>query len=433
MSINDRDYMVPDGDIQNPNWVFQHRGTYSQFLKLHCNQITEQWPTAAHRQDIANTLLRRVADPRALRDNWRYLERNCSHAPGPDGLRYGDYSNSEIFDQCRDMEKTILSGKYLPDDEVVKEIPKGGNRGTRHLVMQCIFDRVVHRTVMSVIQPILELSFQSFSFAYRRHRGPLNAVSAAQRFCLNDERYIWVSVDLRDAFSRVPIPRLVQIIRHYLLADDLVDFIERVLSGAPVPGLRQGSPLSPLLMNLYLHHLLDRPWPTNSKVPLLRYADDILFLCETQGQAVETYGHLKKILRPTGMILKGTREDSIQDLRTEKAQWLGFEFGMVDDGLEIGLGPSAWDSLEDRLAVAQTKPWAPVRAYKAIEGWIKAKAPAFRGINLESAYEQIVSIAEDQGFYEIPSRDQIKMLWRQHYEQWAEGLCDDSTAVLEMV
>ena len=143
-------------------------------------------------------------------------------------------------------------------------------------------------------------------------------------------------------------------------------------------GLVQGSPLSPILLNLYLHHHLDRPWrkkfPT---IPLVRYADDILILCRSIGEAREAHASLKEMLVPQGMQLKGTAETAVRNLaRGTQATWLGYEFRLQQGDLVVALAPQ---TIENLMADMQMNVWEPepgVLADQVIQGWLTQAGPA---------------------------------------------------------
>ena len=117
-------------------------------------------------------------------------------------------------------------------------------------------------------------------------RDRLHALASATKLLGEDQRKVWVTEDVQDAFLNVPLPRLLQIVKKYVHAEDLTQFIGKVLGNASTSGLRQGGSLSPLLLNLYLHHHLDKPWRReHPDVPLIRVADDILLLCRTVEEA----------------------------------------------------------------------------------------------------------------------------------------------------
>ena len=66
--------------------------------------------------------------------------------------------------------------------------------------------------------------------------------------------------DIKDAFTRVPLNRLLDVLNIYVPSEEVLQLIRRLLDTGKRHGIRQGGPLSPLLLNLYLHHVLDVPW-----------------------------------------------------------------------------------------------------------------------------------------------------------------------------
>src|SRR5205823_8229903 len=175
---------------------------------------------------------------------------------------------------------------------------------------------------------------------------PLHALALADRLTHDKGRDVWVAADIRDAFGSVPINRLLDIVRVYLPDDGLLCFLKAILGGAKNPGLRQGGPLSPLLLNLYLHHHLDRKWRRlHPDVPLLRYADDILLMCRTQAEARKAHDDLVELLLPAGMLVKGDRKSDVVTLTPERpALWLGFHFEKRGKkGLRVLVAEKSWE------------------------------------------------------------------------------------------
>jgi hypothetical protein len=126
-----------------------------------------------------------------------------------------------------------------------------------------------------------------------------------------------------------------------------MQLMERVVLTKTGKGIRQGGNLSPLLLNLYLHHLLDRRWQRqHSDMALLRWADDLLVLCRTQEQAQQAYNDLKRQLLPIGMTLKGKAELAIHNLGVgDSAIWLGYRLSRDGGGLKATMTENAWQSL----------------------------------------------------------------------------------------
>src|SRR5262249_46045260 len=178
--------------------------------------------------------------------------------------------------------------------ERVVWVSKGAGRGERPLVIQSILDRIVQRSCVQVLQPVLDALLDPRSFGFRPGRSHLHALALAERLARSKGLWCWVAVDIKDAFGSVPLNRLLDVVGKYLPDGELVKFLKVVLGGSKRPGLRQGGALSPLMLNLYLHHLLDTRWrELHPELPLLRYADDLLIVCPSREQAHEAYDELK--------------------------------------------------------------------------------------------------------------------------------------------
>jgi hypothetical protein len=403
-------------------WVSEHRGTRDDFLQRHRKQVRRAlkkgWAGIAA---IAGDLLYRVSDERTLRIAWDYLAEYGGQAPGPDGARYSDRSDSEAWAMCRSIRDVIRANEYQPSEETVKWVPKGPGRNRRPLVIQCIHDRVVQRAVVEIVQPVLNPRFCPGSFGYRPGKRVEQALAHAE-FLLGQGRTIWLCVDLQDAFSRVPLPRLLDVVKKYLRAPDLTDFIRCVLGWTKVPGLRQGGPLSPLLLNLYLHHFLDRRWRAQSRrCALIRYADDILVLCPSVAHAEQAYDELLRLLQPTGMTMKENRDTALRTLAVDRpAEWMGFRITKAGENLQVELTQNRWHSLNQSLIFAHEKADSPVRACESIRGWVAQLGPCYPCVNRLRAYDRIAALAQSQGFDEIPDRGVIEAVWQRAYARWCK-------------
>src|SRR5262245_31024260 len=78
-------------------------------------------------------------------------------------------------------------------------------------------------------------------------------------------------------------------------------------------GSGRGNPLSPLLLNVYLDHVLDRRWrKLQDATPMIRVADDLLVICPDRERAEQAYDRLRTLLTPAAMPLKGNAEEAIR-------------------------------------------------------------------------------------------------------------------------
>jgi hypothetical protein len=410
-------------NVLDPKWVTRHRGDRYDFIARHRRQarrVAKLGRSAL--ASIARSLLFRVSHDKTLRVAWDYLAQYGGQAPGPDGCRYSDFPDSEVWRVCRSIRDEIRRGEYEPFEEEVRWISKGPGRGKRPLVLQSISDRVVQRAVVEIVQPLLDTRFDSHSFGFRPKRSALHALALAEGICMKERRRVWVTVDVRDAFLRVPLPRLLDVVRKYLIADNLVEFIGRVIAGASTPGLRQGGPLSPLLLNLYLDHFLDRKWRRqHPDIPLLRYADDLLLLCRSEVEARRAYRALADLLRPAGMLLKESLEEAVRPLTADQpAHWMGFQIEKDRQELRVCLTEEAWWKLTESISLTHEEPNSPIRVNQLIAGWVSQKGPCYRFLDYNAAYARIAAIAQEQAFDEIASHVELKRLWQRAWARWGK-------------
>ena len=402
--------------------VGRHRGDSLAFIQRVRRRARKQSERClAGIRDDARFFMRWIADTRTLRVAWDHQAQYGGQVPGIDDLRYCDFPETQIWENLREERDKIRNGLYEPAPDRVVEISKGPGRGTRSLSLPCIHDRVVQRAVVEVLQPYLDPLFANHSFGFRPRLGVLHALAHARHYFLTQGRGIWVTADLRDGFHRVNLPRLLQVIRHYVPNEDVVEFIGRVLNGANNPGLRMGAPLSPFLLNLYLHHLLDTKWQQlYPDIPLLRYADDILLMCKTTSEARKAHDNLVKLLLPTGMLVKGDHDSDVVRLTPEEpALWLGFHIEKKGKKtLRMLVGEKSWESLAENLDEAHDAPDSPMRAWLTIQGWVNDKGPCFKYTNPAESWDRTAGIALSLKFDEIPDRDLLKDWWQLSHARW---------------
>jgi len=189
----------------------------------------------------------------------------------------------------------MSSGTYFPPPVKSVEIPKSSG-GTRTLGVPTVADRVAQMVVKIYLEPEVELKFHPDSYGYRPNKSALDAVAKATERC--HHRWWVVDLDIKAFFDSLDHEILMNMVKAHTTCRWILLYIERWLK-APLQledgtqvardrGSPQGSVISPLLANIYLHHAFDM-WmvKTFPRVTFERYADDIVVHCtESQAQRV---------------------------------------------------------------------------------------------------------------------------------------------------
>jgi len=188
----------------------------------------------------------------------------------------------------------LSSGSYMPPPVRAVEIPKKGGRGVRTLGVPTVADRVAQTVVHLVLEPEVEPVFHPDSYGYRPGRSALDAVGRCRERCW---RYDWaIDLDLRSFFDSLDHSLVLKAVAHHTDQRWVLLYVERWLE-APLQledgtlrqrerGSPQGSAVSPVLANIFLHYALDR-WLAREfpDVPFERYADDEILHCKSEQQA----------------------------------------------------------------------------------------------------------------------------------------------------
>ena len=186
----------------------------------------------------------------------------------------------------------MSSGTYFPPPVRAVEIPKKGS-GTRTLGVPTVADRVAQTVVRMYLEPEVEPIFHPDSYGYRPGRSALDAVATCRERCWKSN---WViDLDIRAFFDSIDHDLLLKAVSKHTDRAWVLLYVQRWLK-APLQkedgtivqrdrGTPQGSAISPLLANLFLHYAFDawiaREFPT---VSFERYADDAVVHCADRGR-----------------------------------------------------------------------------------------------------------------------------------------------------
>jgi retron-type reverse transcriptase len=416
-----------------------HQGRPGDFLRRHGTEAIEAARgTDKTRRDFVAKLLPRTADSRNLRLAWDHLAAEGGQAPGLDGLRF-DLEDHEVWQLVRTLGAALKDDTYRPGPDRRVSIPKASGVGTRALSIPSVIDRVVQRAVVQVVQPFVDPHLGDGCLGFRPGLGINEALALAERLAVGGDRWAWLAEDLKNAFDCVPQQRLLDVLRTFLPDGGMTWLLSRLVRKGSGIGIRQGGPMSPMLLNLYLHHFLDRKWnKLFPDVPLLRWADDLLVLCRDRQEALTAYQGLQQLLPPAGMRLKGNPTEAVHDLQGgESIIWLGYRLCRTKGGLEVSLTEKAWKRLEEKLELAHTKDFSSLRAVETVLGWVSQMGPCLPATDVDRAYARVTNLALQLAFDELPNKEEVTRSWHQAYRRWercrklpgqAQGGCGGGSA-----
>lgn len=223
------------------------------------------------------------------------------------------------------------------------EIPKAHGVGTRMLGVPTVADRVSQTVVAARLEAKVEPIFHTDSYGYRPNRSALDAVSACRKRCWE---YSWViDLDIRKFFDSVPWDLVVKAVEAHTDDPWVVLYVKRWLA-APLRhadgslqerdrGTPQGSAVSPVLANLFMHYAFDvwltREFPT---VAFERYADDAVVHCVSKRQAEKVLAALQERMAEVGLELHPDKPKLVycrdskrrEDFEHTSFTFLGFTF-----------------------------------------------------------------------------------------------------------
>jgi RNA-directed DNA polymerase len=188
----------------------------------------------------------------------------------------------------------MSSGCYFPPPVRMVEIPKPGGKGVRVLGVPSVADRIAQTVAAMTLEPEVEKIFHPDSYGYRPRKSALDAVGACRERCW---AYDWVvDLDIKGFFDNLDHDLVLRAVAHHTDQKWVLLYVERWLK-APLQrpdgtlvardrGSPQGSAISPLLANLFMHYAFDmwmaREFPA---VRFERYCDDVVIHCRSEEQA----------------------------------------------------------------------------------------------------------------------------------------------------
>ena len=246
----------------------------------------------------------------AVWEAWEKVKANKG-APGVDGQTIEEFE-SDLKNNLFKIWNRMSSGSYFPPPVRAVEIPKAHGAGTRILGVPTVADRVAQTVVAMELEKKVEPIFHPDSYGYRPERSALDAVAACRQRCWWTD---WViDLDIARFFDSVPHDLMVKAVEANTELPWVVRYVKRWLVAPLVlpdgtvhnrdRGTPQGSAVSPVIANLFLHYAFDlwlaRVFPA---VTFERYVDDAVIHCVSQAQAEHVLAALVERMREVGLEL----------------------------------------------------------------------------------------------------------------------------------
>lgn len=251
---------------------------------------------ARHNKKERFTALLHHVNPETLRLAFDALKKDA--APGVDGTTWTDYE-VDLERRLEELHDRVHRGAYRPQPSRRVYIPKADGR-QRPLAVAAVEDKIVQGAVAMVLSAIYEVDFLGFSYGFRPGRGQHDALDALV-VGIDGRKVNWIlDADIRSFFDMVDQKWMIRFVEHRIGDPRIIRLIQKWMKAgvledgefkATERGTGQGSVISPLLANIYLHYAFDlwanrwRQREATGDMIILRYADDTVVGFEHEADA----------------------------------------------------------------------------------------------------------------------------------------------------
>ena len=252
--------------------------------------------------------------PELLRQSFYELNRKA--AKGIDGVTWQEYER-QLEERLPKLHEEIHKGSYRAKPVLRMYIPKADSK-KRPLGITSIEDKLVQQAVVTVLTPIYEAEFYGFSYGYRPNRSQHRALDALA-VGIKTRRISWIlDADIQAFFDTIPHEPLLELIKKRVGDKRVLRLISKWLKTGysedgtihrQTAGTPQGSVISPLLANIYLHYVLDE-WVENERrtrpngdIIMVRYADDTVLGFQYKSEAERYLAAMRERLAGFGLTL----------------------------------------------------------------------------------------------------------------------------------
>ena len=246
-------------------------------------------------------------------------------APGMDGLTWQTYE-ADLDRNLTDLHARVHRGAYRALPSRRTYIPKADGK-QRPLAVAALEDKIVQKATVAVLNAIYEEDFLGFSYGFRPGRSPHDALDALVVGITTRKVNFVLDADVRSFFDSVSQDWLVRFVEHRIGDKRIIRLIQKWLKAGVLEngvvtvsetGTGQGSVISPLLANVYLHYVLDlwanrwRQREATGDMVIVRYADDFVVGFEHEADAHRFWEALRKRLEEFSLSLHSDKTRLIE-------------------------------------------------------------------------------------------------------------------------
>ncbi len=267
------------------------------------------------------------------------LLRECYHeldgkkAIGIDKVTKEAYGK-RLEDNLQDLLGRIRRHAYKPQASRLVEIPKEDG-STRPLAIACFEDKIVQMAATKLLTAIYEPLFLPCSYGYREGVNGHEALRALMKNSNQFREGATLEIDLRKYFNSIPHEKLLEMLRKKITDKRFLKLIATLMRSPILVngkteisklGCPQGSIISPILSNIYLHHVVDSWFDEISKshlkgkTAMVRFADDMVFLFQRSEDADRFYKVLPKRLEKYGLQLHADKSSLVKSGSKEASE-----------------------------------------------------------------------------------------------------------------
>ena len=295
---------------------------------------------------VFTSLYHHIYDVDNLRACYETLE--ADKATGVDGVSKQEYGRN-LEENLRELSQRLRRMGYRPGPKRRSYVPKPGSVKGRPLGISNLEDKIVELATKRTLEPIYEAVFEDSSYGYRPGRNQHQCLDALGRTIQQKKVNHVVEADVKSFFDRVNHEWMVKFLRHRIGDERVIRLIIRMLKSgimedglvhATEQGTPQGSMVSPLLSNIYLHYVLDL-WfsrrvrrQSRGEAYYFRFADDFLACFQYKSDAVAFQRRLEDRLEGFGL-----------ELAKEKTRCIEFGRFAREDAYKRGEKPKEFSFL----------------------------------------------------------------------------------------